>query len=192
MFSSYERLLGMDNFKENKNSETRKMIYMSICSQILLYYDSLREEYNKHFTIAKTKTPEEKAKVEQVKELLKPVFKKINEWKDIENFRNVVLAHNLRDRKNSLESVFMLKGLGGYDIPERHLDYRFLVRLTNAVREVVYQVFKEEYLEIDEKFNSDDSLRKKEKSIERDYDKEVKDLKDEMISIQKRIEARFN
>ena len=190
-FSSYEKLLSMDNFKENRNAEIRQMIYMSICSQILLQYDSLKEEYKNHFNVATTKTPEEKAKVEQIRELLKPVFKKIDEWKDIKNFRNIVLAHNLRDRKKRLESVFMLKGLSGYDIPERYLDYVFLVRLTNSIRDVVYQVFEKEYIEIDERFNSNNSVLEKKKLITRDYNKEIKDLKDEMINIQRRITARF-
>lgn len=191
MFSSYESLLKMDNFKENRNSDTRKIIYMSICSQILLYYDSMTQEYKDHFNVDKTNDEVEKAKIQQVRDLLRPVFKKIDEWKDIKGFRNIVLAHNLRDKKNSLESVFMLKGLSGYDIPERHLDYFFLVRLTSTIRDVIYEVFKKEYIEIDESINSDNLLPENKQLVNRDYDNEIKELKEEMIKIQRRIEARY-
>lgn len=188
-FTTYEKLLAKDVFKNN-NSDLRFIVYMNTCSQILLYTSFLRDEYFDFFTIRKTKNEEEKEKIRQINELLKPVFKKIDEWKDIKNFRNTVLAHNLRDKKKERKSVFMLKGLSGYNIPERPIEYLFLVRCTNIIRKVIYEVFKKEYVEIDEEINSDkytDKVLKPRRDYGKEYDCLIKDLE----TVQKKIEDRF-
>jgi hypothetical protein len=187
MLLSYDTLLKMESFKQNQNAETRKIIYVSICSQILLHYYSMADEYKSYFNISKAIDAVEKEKVKQVRELLKPIFKKIGEWRGINGFRDNVLAHNLRDKKQKLKSVFLVNGLSGYDIPERYPDFVFLVRLTNTIRDVIYQVFEKEYIEIDKEFNLYNSLPGKKQLTKRDYSKELKDLKEEMIKIQRKI-----
>lgn len=190
-FTTYEKLLAKDVFKDNNNSDLRVIVYMNTCSQILLYTNFLRKEYFDFFTITNTKNEEEKEKIRQINELLKPVFKKIDEWKDIKNFRDNVLAHNLRDKKKGRKSVFMLKGLSGYNIPEKPIEYLFLIRCTNIIKKVIYEVFEKEYIEIDEEINSD-KYNNKALMPRRDYDKEYDYLVKELKTIQKKIEERFS
>lgn len=189
-FLSFEKLISLDSFKENRNEDVRKMIFMNIASQILIYTNSLREEYYDHFNVSKVSTQIEKAKVEQVTEMLKPVFGTINKWNDIGEFRNNVLAHKLRIRKNGYKSVLTERGLSGYNIPEKAIDFAFLIRCTNLIKEVVYKVFENEYIEIDNRINSDKYARIPAHS-QRDYNTEYAELLNEMKVIQKQIDTRF-
>lgn len=189
-FSSFEKLLSFEVFKDGQNAEIRQMIFMNISSQILIYTESLKEEYNGHFIISKAENEIEKAKVEQLREVLKPVFKKINEWGEMEAFRNNVLAHKPRVRDNGYKSVFLTRGLSGYNIPEKGGDFAFLVKCINIINKFIYSVFENEYHAIDEIINSAEYSGKPLIS-ERDYSKEINDLKEEIKVIQKKIEERF-
>lgn len=82
----------------------------------------------------------ERAKIEQTREVLKPVFKKINQWSEIKEFRNNVLAHNYRSKKHSNKSVFVSKGLRDYNIPQKVSDFAFLIQCIDLIRQVIYQM----------------------------------------------------
>ncbi len=189
-FLSFEKLLSLDSFKDNRNEDVRRMIFMNISCQILIYTKSLQEEYYDHFNISKAETDIEKAKVEQLCEVLKPIFTKINEWDEIKAFRNDVLAHKPRIRNTGYKSVFLLRGLSGYNIPEKIIDFAFLVQCTNVIKNFIYDVFKDEYHKIDDVINSD-KYSGKPLISQRDYAKEFTELKNEIKIIQKRIEERF-
>jgi hypothetical protein len=192
-FQSLEKLLEIGVFDNGKNEEIRHMVQINAFNQILLCTTSLMDEYNDHFKSSNAKTNNEKDKVEQTRELLKPVFKSINKWKGLREFRNNILAHNLRNRKLENNSVFITKGISGYDIPERVRDFDFLIKCIDLIRQVVYKVFKEEYYITVKEINKiNDSTKAKIPLSKRDYKKEYKDLQDDVRKIKEKIEARFS
>jgi hypothetical protein len=191
-FGSLEKLLDAGVFDNSTNEELRLMVQTNACIQILLYTDSLIEEYNKYFKVTEAKTDTEYAKVEQTRELLKPVFKKINQWTELKDFRNNVLAHNYRVQKLGYKSVFISKGLSGYNIPQRILDFAFLIQCIDLVRQIVYKIFKEEYLEIlGEVDKIRISTRKPALNENRNYREEYEELRKEIWRRKEIIEARY-
>ncbi len=182
-FSSFESILSLDAFKNNRNEDVRKMIFMGIASQILIYTESLRDEYQDHFNLTKAITDVERAKLKEIKILLKPVFKKIGEWKDIKKFRNNVLAHNLRIDKGS-ESIFIGTGLSGYSIPEKPGDFAFLVKCIYLIKKIVHEAFEKEYDLVDREINSEKNSKVPLLPV-RDYTREYEDLIKEMSVVQR-------
>jgi len=191
-FRVLEKLLETGIFEKNNNNELRALIQINSFSQILLYTSSLSDEYSNHFITKKAKTLEEKGKVEQTRELLKPVFKKINEWNDIKDFRNNILAHNLRIQKSGNESVFISKGISGYNIPEKVRDFGFLIQCVDLISQVVYQIFKVEYEKVVEEIDlKNNETKDRISSTSRNYENEYAQLRDEIWKRKKQIEDRF-
>ena len=87
-------------------------IWVATCSIVLIQTVSFLEEFD-NFIISKDEDLNNT--VNAIKKAVKPATKQIREWKDLTNFRNAVLAHNLRDKKQMI-SVFE-RGLNSYDIP---------------------------------------------------------------------------
>jgi len=120
-------------------------------------------------------------------------FKRINKWKGIRDFRNNVFAHNLRNRKSENKSVFITKGISGYDIPERVRDFGFLIQCIDLIRQVFSKIFNDEYTKTIESINDLNEETKNEIPISiRDYEKEYIELQNEIMSIKAKIEARFS
>lgn len=192
-FQSLEKLLDLGVFENDENEEIRHMVQINAFNQILLCTTSLMDEYNGHFKSSNAKTIHERGKVEQTRELLKPVFKSINKWKGLRDFRNNILAHNLRSRKLKNDSVFITRGISGYDIPERVKDFGFLIQCIDLIRQVIFKIFKEEYQFAVKEINKiNSSTKTKIPFSDRDYEKEYKDLQNEVLKIKETIEARFS
>ncbi|HET7118374.1 MAG TPA: hypothetical protein VFI29_17895 [Hanamia sp.] len=64
----------------------------------------------------------------------------INQWREIGDFRNHALAHNLRDRKK-MTSVFE-KGLSSYDIPKNGYDLMVLQNCISMIKKTFESAFK--------------------------------------------------
>lgn len=191
-FQSLERLLEIGVFEDGKNEDLRHIVQINAFNQILLSTISLIDEYSGHFKSSKADTIDERGKVEQTRELLKPVFKKINKWKGLRDFRNNVLAHNLRNRKSGNKSILTVEGISGYDIPERVRDVGFLIQCVDLIRQVISKVFKEEYeIAIEEINQVNESTKNKVSLSQRDYEKEYIELQKEIIRIKENIESRF-
>ncbi len=190
-FSSLEQLTNTKIFDDNKNEELRTTILINACSQMLLFTNSLYDEYSTYFVITKARNQEEKIKVGQAREILKPVFKKINEWKEIRDFRNHILAHNLRIQKEGNESIFISKGINGYNIPERIADFAFLIQCIDLIKQVVYKMFKNEYTLVTNEINLNDEKNSVDAKIyQRNYLEEYEQLRLEVWKIKEQIEAR--
>ncbi len=191
-FWSLEKLLEIGVFENDKNEDLRHMIQINTFNQILIHTTSLLDEYSDHFITIKATTIDEKGKVEQTRELLKPVFKKINEWKGLKEFRNNVLAHNLRDSKANNQSVFIARGISGYDIPERVRDFGFLIQCIDLIRQVLSKVFTEEYkITVEKIANLNEKTKDEIPLTNRNYEKEYLDLQNEILKIKRDIEARY-
>ncbi|MVM37253.1 hypothetical protein GO730_05760 [Spirosoma sp. HMF3257] len=76
------------------------VIIVSMVNQILIMICSFIDEWNDHFT--PSNIPEFKDEIIRFKTVMKPVFKRINRWSNLKDYRNTVLAHNFRNKGESI------------------------------------------------------------------------------------------
>jgi len=77
-----------------------------------------------------------------VKTINKPLTNKIKEWKDLGNFRNQLLAHNLREGKNG-QFIFGLDNLD-YNAPKTITDLFLLSNLIQLITQTFHLEFRTE------------------------------------------------
>lgn len=87
------------------------------------------------------KTRELRETLNKIKKAAKPALKQIREWKGLTDFRNHVLAHNLRD-KNLGVSV-LEKGFNTYDVPKSGYDLMVFYNCLQFVKKVFQSAFAE-------------------------------------------------
>lgn len=106
---------------------------------------SLLDEFDKQFI--PLKYPEHSEKILKVKEITKPIKKRINKWKDLKNYRNYILAHNLREKDISIFSEKYTKKT--YKIPYSNSEHYLLGELAILIINFTTEVFKNEVEKID-------------------------------------------
>ncbi len=79
-------------------------LYMTSFCWILILTNSFLDEYDRYFTSSNSIMNQ---RITKIKHKLKPAISRIRKWKDLKNFRNNVLVHNLRIDKRNYESVFI-------------------------------------------------------------------------------------
>jgi hypothetical protein len=66
---------------------------------VIMESNSFLDEYNKFFIVSNVE-PEYMDRVRIVRDVLNPLVKKINNWKDLSLYRDNIVAHGWRDKKN--------------------------------------------------------------------------------------------
>jgi hypothetical protein len=114
-----------------------RALYVSTFSIILIQTVSFLDEYHNFI-----KSPDEELNntIKTIKKAVKPAVEQINDWKEIRDFRNHVLAHNLRDRKK-MTTVFE-KGLSSYDIPKNGADLLVLYNCILMIKKTFESAFR--------------------------------------------------
>jgi len=113
-----------------------KVLYVSTFSIVLIQTVSFLDEYH---NFLKTDNEELNNTIKVIKKTVKPATDQIKKWRDINEFRNNVLAHNLRDRKKMM-TVFE-KGLSSYDIPKNSNDLMVLQNCISAIKQTFESAF---------------------------------------------------
>jgi len=103
---------------------------MNVCSYL--------EEYNKNF-LAKSEE-EFHIRIKEVKKIAKPAVKKINEWKDLREYRNHMIAHNFRIDGNE----FCFNMLGQYNAPRTYRDIAMLRKHLMMIQGIIEAEFRNE------------------------------------------------
>lgn len=124
--------------KQNEWTFKDQAHYVSLYNTIIMNVCSFLDEYNKHFLFRAE--PEFHDRISQVKKIAKPAFKKINDWKDIRDYRNHMIAHNFRIDGDK----FSLNTLGQYNAPRTYRDLAVLRKHLNMVYTVIEAEFKNE------------------------------------------------
>src|SRR5258708_15484563 len=75
-----------------------------------------------------------------LRKALKPAIKALQQWKEMRDFRNNVLAHNLRSQKDNQNSVFQ-RGLDSYDAPKNGHDLGVIISCVSIIRQVLERKF---------------------------------------------------
>jgi hypothetical protein len=107
---------------------------------------SFLDEYQEVFGPKTEKLYKERIVI--VKAINKPFISKINEWKNLRDLRNHLLAHNMRIGKNG-EFLFRVKGLK-YDAPRNLNDLFLLHNLISFVAQTINSEFDDEQKSIDQ------------------------------------------
>ena len=111
------------------------LFYMSVIDSI-----SFLDEYQQVFG---QKTERKfKERIIDIKAINKPFISKINEWKNLRDLRNHLLAHNLRVGKNG-KFIFNIKGLN-YNAPRNFNDLFLLHNLISFATQTFNQEFEKE------------------------------------------------
>ncbi|MBP7557335.1 MAG: hypothetical protein KA821_13755 [Chitinophagaceae bacterium] len=128
--NSFTKIIGrIDDLAENS-------LWVSTNSIIIIHTISFLDEYN---NFIKSEDRDLDATIKAIKKTVKPAIKQINEWKDLRDFRNNVLAHNLRNEKMAV-SIFN-RGLGSYDIPQTGADFAVLVNCVSMIKKTFQSAF---------------------------------------------------
>jgi hypothetical protein len=106
---------------------------------------SFIDEYNEH--LAPTKHPEFADRIKRLKQITKPVISRINRWKDLKDYRNNVLAHNLRIKEESFFSKGFKKKF--YNAPHSNSEIIFLAKLLPIITNCIAIEFPEVLQRID-------------------------------------------
>jgi hypothetical protein len=99
LMTSDKVIFGLGHF----NKIPHFMLTNSLLSEhLLVLVSSFLDEYNFQFTA--NNSVELKDRIIKFRQQLKPVLSRINQWRDIKRYRNIILAHNFRLKDDS--SIF--------------------------------------------------------------------------------------
>ena len=128
-------------YRERKQDEwnlKEKTHYITLYNTILMNVCSYLDEYNKHFL---SRAEEEyKQQILSIKKIAKPAFKKVNDWKDLKEYRNNMIAHNFRINGD----VFSFNSLGHYNAPRTYRDIALLRKYLMMIQGVIEAEFRDE------------------------------------------------
>lgn len=130
------------DIKDKNLTLLNSLFYMSVIESV-----SFLDEYQQVFGVKTEKMFKDRIIV--VKAINKPLISRISEWKDLREFRNNLLAHNLRKGKNG-DFIFSIKNLD-YNAPRNLYDLFLLSNLIMFSAETIYSEFKNEINTIDSK-----------------------------------------
>jgi len=143
------------------DDDTERVFYVNTSSMIIMQVNSFLDEYHQ---FVRSEEPEMMETISNIKKAVKPAIKLIGQWKEREDFRNQVLAHNLRGKND--ESVFE-RGLTSFDVPQQGADLHVLVSCIGMIREVFASTFREKLAEVQRLLDSETRLK-----AARRYDRE--------------------
>ena len=142
-------------------------LYVSTFSIVIIQTVSFLYEYH---NFLQTTDEQLNNTINGIKKAVKPAIDQINQWKEIGEFRNNVLAHNLRDRKKRI-SVFE-KGLSSYDIPKNGNDLVVLHNCISMIKKTFQSRFKDK-LQALQNYLDELPIQQKESRFKNDNDVKV-------------------
>lgn len=128
----------------DKTSSLEKVAISGLLHNIYILSCSYLDEWNNHFTHKKYSAYA--TKIEHLKKVTKPALKKINKWSGLKSLRNVVFAHNLRDKNG--KSIFTTDKKLKFIFPMSYSEASLLVQLINIITEELYNTFSDIIIDI--------------------------------------------
>lgn len=95
---------------------------------------SFLEEFNNGFYHETEK--QYKQRISEVRKITAPIIRRINKWKDLERFRNNIIAHPWRHKKQ-----FVIPDQNDYNVPRNWFEIGVLVNLNNYVWAMIQAEF---------------------------------------------------
>jgi hypothetical protein len=144
-----------------------------------ILFCSFIDEYNEEFTFLKHQEYSERIK--RLKQITKPAMKKLNLWKDLKNYRNYFLAHNLRINKKSIfDTQFKTKY---FNIPHTNAEIILASEITKIITICISQEFPDLVEHID--WNENILLKIKFNYAQIDVETEIKEIWNNIENIRK-------
>lgn len=112
-----------------------EVLLMALINHLILETTSFLDEYHKKFI--GHDTPEIDQRIKDIKSICKPIWKKINQWKDISKYRNEIIAHPWYDNHGQ----FTLPGLPKYNIPRNWVEIIILGHYIQYLYTMIYHEF---------------------------------------------------
>lgn len=112
--------------------------YITLYNTVLLDVCSYVDEYNKHF-LNKAEA-QFKERILSVKKIAKPAFQKVNDWTELKEYRNQMIAHNFRVNGDT----FSFNRLGQYNAPRTYSDIALLRKYLMMVQTIIEAEFQPE------------------------------------------------
>jgi len=168
----------LEEIKDKNLTLLNSLFYMSVIESV-----SFLDEYQQVFGVKTEKMF--KDRIIAVKAINKPLISRISEWKDLREFRNNLLAHNLRKGKNG-DFIFSIKNLD-YNAPRDLYDLFLLSNLIMFSAETIYSEFKNEIDTIDSTTFQD--IKPSEKVLSKD---DVSRITVELLDKANKEKIRFN
>jgi hypothetical protein len=125
------------NVLDKVEPQHERTLYASTFSIVLIQTVSFLDEYH---NFIRATDEELNNTIKAIKKAVKPAVDQINEWKEIRDFRNHVLAHNLRRGKKMI-TVFT-KGLNSYDIPKNSAELIVLQSCISMIKKTFESAFR--------------------------------------------------
>ncbi|WP_330442109.1 hypothetical protein [Flavobacterium sp. C4GT6] len=88
----------------NSDINFQKSVQGLLSNQSIIMFCSFLDEYNRYLT-PQIDNSVYKDRITSLKQLNKPILKRINKWKDLYSFRNKLVAHNFRTNNKSFFST---------------------------------------------------------------------------------------
>lgn len=155
--------------KEKNNTES--VIFSIIASQIIITSCSYLDEWEYFARLIKE---EQESRIITLRKITKPVIGRINKWKDMKKFRNNMIAHNHRIKKedNSLAIFNLSRNL---NCPNSFYDYKLLLGCIFITKNVLLRLFPKEYNQILPHIKNIENIKpineiKNEKSFRKEFD----------------------
>lgn len=127
-----------------------------IFDKIIIVGLSILEEVNKVFT--KKKLPEWSAEITAFKKQISPIQKRLSQWSDLRQYRNQLLAHNLRT--DTGKSIFDLgDGKHKFNVPKRNGEYVLFFELIRVYVESLFSYFEEHHSKMNFKITIIDCIQ---------------------------------
>lgn len=128
--------------KEKNNQKS--VIFSIITSQIIITSCSYLDEWN---YMGKLIIEEQEPRIITLRKTTKPVIDRINEWKDMRQFRNNMIAHNhrIKNEDNSLAIFNLSRNL---NCPNSFFDFNLLLGCIYITKNVLLRIFTNEYNQI--------------------------------------------
>jgi len=123
--------------KEKDNSKS--VIYAIITSQIILTSCSFIEEWELFGNLIK-----EDSRILELRKIVKPAIDRINKWSDMRYYRNSIVAHNHRIKKEN-NSIAILKIDRKLKCPNSYFDFMLLMGCIFIIKKILLYIFKNEY-----------------------------------------------
>ena len=154
-----------------------KAITGSLASYSIIICVSFFDEYNEEFT--PHKHPIYRSRLVNLKELTKPILRRLAKWPHLKDYRNNILAHNLRIKGTSIfENSSISKE---YKIPFSISEIVLLVNMTRIVLIQIREEFPEFLINLD--WSETISSKTDVKSEEVNVNKEIEGLNTQIKSI---------
>ncbi len=135
------------DFSISKNYSYHKLmnntIYDALASQIILKSVAFIDEWNGYFGVKTEKKDYEK--IMQVKQLAKPAYACLMEWKELYDYRNQALAHNHRDKNK--RNIY-LTGKKFKNAPQTEDEILLLSFCIYKIAEIISKFFQEEIVKV--------------------------------------------